>query len=74
MTNLSHIGMIKFKIPSCENPNSSKFYGFANRKLKANFANPYLKTESGSIVQNHEDKANLLNATFHKVFQNDNGP
>ena len=63
----------KIESSICENPNLSKFYGFANRKLKANFTLPYLKTESGSIVQDDEDKANLLPATFHKVFQYDNG-
>ena len=31
--------------------NPSKFYGFANRKLKANFALPYLKTDSGSLFK-----------------------
>ena len=52
---------------------SLPFYGFANRKLKVNFTIPHLKTESGSIVQNDEDKTNLLNVTFHKIFQCDNG-
>ena len=45
----------KIESSICENPNLSKFYGFANRKLKANFTLPYLRTESGSIVQDDED-------------------
>ena len=45
----------KIESSICENPNLSKFYGFADRKLKANFTLPYLKTESGSIVQDDEE-------------------
>ena len=34
---------------------------------------PSLKDEEGSVADSDKDKANLLNATFHKVFKNDDG-
>ena len=55
----------------CNNPSPSKFYGYANRKLKVNFGIPHLKTESTHVIDDDEEKANLLNATFH-TFQCDN--
>ena len=56
----------------CNNPSPSKFYGYANRKLKVNLIIPHLKTEFTHIVDDNEEKANLLNATLHKAFQHDN--
>ena len=56
----------------CNNPSQSKFYGYAYRKLKVNLGIPHLKTESTHIIDDDGEKANLLNATFHKVFQRDN--
>ena len=44
-----------------------------NNKLKTKSFIPSLKDEEGCVADSDEDKANLLNATFHKVFKNDDG-
>ena len=44
MTKLFHIGVIKLKVPFAKTPICQNFMDFANRKLKANFTLPYLKT------------------------------
>ena len=44
-----------------------------NNKLKTKSFIPSPKDEEGSAADSDEDKANFLNATFHKVFKNDDG-
>ena len=53
--------------------NQAKFYGYVNNKLKSKSFAPSLKDEEGSVADSDQDKANLLNATFHKVFKNNDG-
>ena len=52
---------------------SVNHHGYANNILKSKSLIPSLKDEEGSVVDSDEDKANLLNAIFHKVFKNDDG-
>ena len=68
----SHKWYDQIEDPVCNNPSPSKFYGYANCKLKVNLGIPHLKTESTHVIDDVEEKVNLLNATFHKVFQHDN--
>ena len=57
----------------CENPNSAKFYGFAKNKLKSHAYIPPLKSDDDTLAETDVEKANLLDLTFQKVFQIDNG-
>ena len=58
---------------SCENPNYAKFYGFAKNKLKSHVCIPPLKYDDDTLTETDVEKANLLNLTFQKVFQIDDG-
>ena len=57
----------------CENPNSAKFYGFAENKLKSHACIPPLKSNDDTLAEIDVEKANLLNSTFQKVFWIDDG-
>ena len=57
----------------CENPNSAKFYGFAQNKLKSHARIPPLKSDDDTLAETEVEKANILNSTFQKVFRIDDG-
>ena len=57
----------------CHENNNSSFYKYANEKLKSFESIPPLKTEHGDFTMNDQEKAELLNKTFHSVFTKDDG-
>ena len=52
--------------------NKKMFYGYINRKLKSNRSLPPLLDDNNVIVMESEQKAELLNTKFSKVFISDN--
>ena len=63
----------KVETSLCEDRNPAKFYSYANRKLKTRFSIPPLKVDGENLVISDEEKANVLNSTFHSVFKMDDG-
>ena len=54
-------------------PSTKKFFKFVKRKLNCSSAIPPLIDKDKQMYTNDEDKANLMNETFQKVFTHDNG-
>ena len=54
----------------CNNPNTNKFYSYANKKLQKKFTIPPLINPTGEQITCNLEKATLLNQTFFKSFSN----
>jgi hypothetical protein len=57
----------------CNNKSKGCFYKYINKKLKSFPVIPPLKTGSGNLITDDEEKANMFNSQFHSTFVNDDG-
>lgn len=57
----------------CKNPSNKKFFNLVKKKINCTSVIPPLVDKDNRLYTSDEDKANLMNTTFQKVFTQDNG-
>ena len=57
----------------CQDTNSRSFYKYANKKLRSFPSIPPIVSDSGDLVIDDKEKANLFNKTFYDTYVKDDG-